>query len=38
MVSPRRAGVISPAGRRDDRLIFGPPGHATGAGPAGLPA
>src|SRR5918994_5888209 len=34
MVSPRRAGVISPAGRRDDRFIVGPRGHATGAGPA----
>src|SRR5918993_1613389 len=34
MVSPRRAGVISPAGRLDDRFMVGPPGHATGAGPA----
>ena len=38
MVSPRRAGVISPAGRRDDRFIVGPRGHATGARPAALPA
>src|SRR5512132_3457984 len=34
MVSPRRAGVISPAGRLDDRFMVVPPGHATGAGPA----
>ena len=36
MVSPRRAGVISPAGRLDDRFMVGPPGHATGAGPAAM--
>src|SRR5215218_4719332 len=40
MVSPRRAGVISPAGRLD-RFMVGPRGHATGprpqaAGHAGL--
>ena len=34
MVSPRRAGVISPAGRLDDRFMVGPCGHATGARPA----
>ena len=33
-MSPRRAGVISPAGRRDDRFMVGPRGHATGALPA----
>src|SRR5829696_726296 len=33
MVSPRRAGVISPAGRLDDHFMVGPRGHATGRPP-----
>jgi hypothetical protein len=37
-VSPRRAGVISPAGRLDDRFMVGPRDHATGAERPPMPA
>src|SRR5215213_9897306 len=33
MVSPRRAGAISPGGRLDDPFMVGPRGHATGRPP-----
>src|SRR4029453_3464563 len=36
MVSPRLAGVISPAGRLVDRFMVGPRGHATGPSVPGL--